>query len=112
MILPLGLGFVLFLVHLEFEQSEQLSLQVGSSYSAREDLGSLLKLHQDVELGQRGYILTGDSQFLEPYSVARPRLEQIFRKVSSAIGHGPQILTLRRLSEQKLAFVDLSLIHI
>lgn len=37
----------------------------------------MLSLLQDTEVGQRGYLLTGDEGFLEPYSLALLEIEQL-----------------------------------
>lgn len=33
-----------------------------------------VKLTVDLETGMRGYLLSGDEKFLEPYETARPRV--------------------------------------
>jgi CHASE3 domain sensor protein len=42
---------------------------------ARVELGRVLALYVDQETGQRGYILTGREEFLDPYDAAGPRIE-------------------------------------
>ncbi len=34
-----------------------------------------MTLHQDIEIGQRGYAITGDTAFLEPYRIAEAQVE-------------------------------------
>lgn len=43
---------------------------------ARVELGSLLALYVDQETAERGYILTGQREYLEPYTSAQPQIEQ------------------------------------
>lgn len=38
-----------------------------------------VKLTVDLETGMRGYLLTGDDKFLEPYETAKPRLEVVLQ---------------------------------
>ena len=44
-------------------------------------LEEILSLTKDAETGQRGYILTGESRYLEPYQAASGQLEQKVRDV-------------------------------
>jgi CHASE3 domain sensor protein len=43
---------------------------VAHSHQVLEDLGQLLSLVKDAETGQRGFVITGDDAFLEPYQQA------------------------------------------
>ncbi|HEU5037395.1 MAG TPA: SpoIIE family protein phosphatase [Nocardioides sp.] len=43
---------------------------------ARVELGAVLALYVGQETGERGYILTGDRDFLDPYDAAAPRIER------------------------------------
>ena len=69
------LGLVILLVLLGatfylFEQSRVVSEQL---IYAREERGTLFRLLlsvQDAETGQRGYLLTGEPAYLEPYNEA------------------------------------------
>ena len=49
---------------------------------ASEKLRLLLSLLKDAEIGQRGYLLTGDTAYLEPYTEAVPQLARL--------GYGPE----------------------
>jgi PAS domain S-box-containing protein len=51
-----------------------------------DDLRDLSSLMKDVENGSRGYALTGDPKFLQPYRAALPRIRTILNKVSSEAG--------------------------
>jgi methyl-accepting chemotaxis protein len=48
------------------------SSKVAHTYEVLDDLETLLSLLKDVETGQRGYLLTGNSDFLKPYREAAP----------------------------------------
>lgn len=41
----------------------------------------------DAESGQRGYLLTQDEQYLEPYHLAVQRIEMLLPKIRAAYGH-------------------------
>ena len=57
---------------------------------ARVELSTLLALYVDQETAERGYILTGRQEFLEPYAAATPAIESTLAaldgQVSSAVG--------------------------
>ncbi len=46
------------------------------TYEALDGLKDILALVQDAEAGQRGYLITGDKQYLQPYENATKRLDQ------------------------------------
>lgn len=66
---------------------------------------------QDVETGQRGYVLTGTDSYLEPYERARARLanqRQRFGELLAAsdVPHGDWLSELDRLIERRLAIAE------
>ena len=67
------------------------------SRQVMEDTQQLLSLLKDAETGQRGYLLTGDVQYLDPYNEARPKIEEGLR----ALGQSASAKTaeLKRFSE-------------
>ena len=56
---------------------------------ARVELGAVLALYVDQETAERGYILTGRPEFLEPYDAAGPQIEtmldELRRQVSGPV---------------------------
>lgn len=59
----------------EFASAGALRAAVERSYATRLQIQSLFSLLQDAETGQRGYIITGNDQFLEPYRSALTALD-------------------------------------
>ncbi|MCO8161922.1 response regulator [Pseudomonas sp. 21LCFQ010] len=58
-----------------------------------------LKLSIDMETGLRGYLLTGDAQFLDPYELARPLLKAELQGLQTLVSDNPtQLDRFRRLS--------------
>ncbi len=106
LITPIALVSVFVLVSSEFERDAELSRLVRQSIETRSDIAALLSIHQDLETGQRGYLLTGQRDFLEPYSEARSRLDGMFGKLEASAGRSAALDRLQRLSHAKLAFVD------
>jgi len=58
----------------EFAENRVLRERVNLSYQTRAQIEKVLSLHQDLETGTRGFVVTGDPQFLEPYNDARSRI--------------------------------------
>jgi PAS domain S-box-containing protein len=76
---------------------------VAAEVNLRE-LGAVLSAVQDAETGQRGYLLTGDKQYLEPYQDATDAIAghiQALRKASGP-GQASQIDALDLLISLKL----------
>lgn len=86
------------------EASDALGSQVRRAQFATETLLSHLK---DAETGQRGFLLTGNPAYLEPYDAARRRLDTDFIRLEQAplLGNGrtAAIGRMRDLATAKLA---------
>ena len=68
------------------------------------ELGNLLSATQDAETGQRGFLLTGDKRYLEPYQDAIARADASVVAIQSLTSDNPvQQLALRRLKPQLAA---------
>ncbi|MCQ6256584.1 response regulator [Pseudomonas sp. Q11] len=73
--LPLGIGAlsaVFFIVLITYLLS--VIQWVGHTDRVINNANEALKLSVDLETGIRGYLLTGDEHFLDPYEVAKPRI--------------------------------------
>ena len=105
-------AFVIFLslqVTRGFAETAALRGDVIRSFEDRAELQRLRSLHQDLEIGQRGYVLTGNPSFLAPYEAADRRINGSLDRLaahSPGGSRGPdRIAELERLSEAKRAFV-------
>jgi diguanylate cyclase (GGDEF)-like protein/PAS domain S-box-containing protein len=69
-----------------------------------------LSLLKDAETGQRGYILSGDPQFLQPYEAARRDIPPLFERLQAAVQDDTEKITrvavLERLIQNKYEFID------
>lgn len=87
-----------------FKQRVAVSDRIFRLMAASRELFSQL---QDAESGKRGYLLTGQEAYLEPYRKEVERIDENFRNLSPLAGeipNGPQRLErLRTLSDRKLA---------
>jgi sigma-B regulation protein RsbU (phosphoserine phosphatase) len=52
---------------------------------ARVEMGTILALYVDQETAERGYILTGRREFLEPYDVAAPQIDKLLDKLEGQV---------------------------
>lgn len=85
----------------EFASAGALRAAVERSYDTRLQIQSVFSLLQDAETGQRGYIITGDERFLEPYDEALTRLDAQMATLSVLFGEDEvQAVDHLRLSER------------
>ncbi len=85
-LLPLALGIlvsVAIVVYAEFSYRslEFANRQMASAVVMQSTLHETLALVIDAETGQRGYMLTGKDEYLEPYNRALLRLDEAFGRL-------------------------------
>lgn len=71
----------------EFDQAAAAREALDRSHAARADLLEVQTLAIDLETGQRGYVVTGDPEFLEPYQRARSRIRIILGRLEARSGN-------------------------
>jgi methyl-accepting chemotaxis protein len=62
---------------------------VDHTYRVRLDLAELSSVLKDAETGQRGFVITGQESYLEPYNSARDRLKSLFDEVQGLTSDDP-----------------------
>ena len=67
--------------------------QVEDTFTLQLHSRRLLGLILNMETGVRGFLLTGDDEFLQPYREAEPAVEGQLRLLSSQFGEEPQLQT-------------------
>jgi PAS domain S-box-containing protein len=90
------------------------ALQVNRDLSRESDemrqLERFVSALKDTETGQRGYLLTGDERYLEPYNVGRTEVstatERLHRLGASGDLPAGGVERLRELTERKLAELE------
>ncbi|MDI3291320.1 CHASE3 domain-containing protein [Polyangium sp. 15x6] len=112
----LALGFALPLIILgllgffSYRSTQQLldtSARVTHTHQVLTDLSEILSDLQDVETGQRGYVLTGKEEFLGPYHSGRSDVTKHLEHVKQLTSDNPlQQERIARLSEDIDAKVD------
>jgi signal transduction histidine kinase len=95
--LPLAVAFALLaalVVIAEIAQSgqKQINQRVGQSQKQQIVLAQLLEQVSQAEAGQRGYLLTGDPKYLQPYQSARDRVEPLLDQFSDLFRDNGQLL--------------------
>jgi signal transduction histidine kinase len=105
-----GLAVLVAMVALSFwmlERTRVATEDVLSSRGQRSALVDLLATVQDAETGQRGFLLTGEDRYLEPYEQALKELGPALEKLRSALAlnSDPQafLLELKPKIDAKLA---------
>jgi signal transduction histidine kinase len=117
---PLALGIILSVGILGFSEIGSRELQqVVESHSAslemQTTLYEILGIVTDSETAQRGYLLTGKAEYLEPYRQARPKIEDRFRKlVALMIREGTpaqrdQVTRISNLVGKRMGEIDATL---
>jgi len=66
------------ILYVDFQREQKRQSWVTHSYQVMVEIRGLRSTLEDAETGQRGYLLTGDETYLEPYRLA-VRIEQSFR---------------------------------
>ncbi|GGY22267.1 methyl-accepting chemotaxis protein [Paludibacterium paludis] len=63
-------------------------------------LTELMSMLKDAETGQRGYVITGASRYLQPYSDARQKLDTTILSLNGRLHSPEEQLKMKELSEQ------------
>ena len=80
---------------------------VAHTHQVRIELANLLSLLKDAETGQRGYLLTGEESYLEPYKAALVAIKATLADVKKLTGDNPneqrRLTAMTPLIDSKLA---------
>jgi len=98
-VLPLiALGLLALTVAYGFRQVQRSARRVDHSDRVIAHANNLVKLMVDEETGLRGFLLTRDTTFLEPYQKATQQLDPEFSALANLVRHDPeQTSRLQRL---------------
>ena len=109
-IVPILLAIVALWSRSEFEKNLQM---VKHTEDVLLQIEKSLSLLQGAETGQRGYLLTGDENYLLPYENAIKQIEPELDKLQALTADNPQqsilIGKLRTLAQEKLAELRLTI---
>lgn len=95
-----------------FQQSRQALGEIEDHTRTRAALSRLLVQVLDAETGSRGYLLTGDPRYLEPYNASVNEIQRNLDGLRTVYGPGAAdyttLVQLQRNVERKLGEMDLS----
>ena len=113
--LPLAVLAAVILISINeagFRLSTQAATSMEEAQATRGSVNKLLQQMLDAETGQRGYLLTGDPKYLEPYDAATTDINQTLDTLRKIYTPYPQEFVefdiLSRNVSRKLAEMDLS----
>ena len=94
-------------------RSQDAVEQLAQGLTTRSDVNKLLQSMLDAETGQRGYLLTGNETYLEPYDKAvatvQTNLDSLRMRFMDAPADMQEFALLSRQISRKLAEMELSL---
>src|SRR4051794_23399667 len=94
------------LVYRSSDRLVHLGRETDRSNKALLQLETLLSLLKDMETGQRGFLLTGDAKYLEPYNAARdevlPALQRLREGAAGDEAQRRRLDRLQKLIQEKL----------
>ncbi len=114
----LGLSMTLLLVssiasYMSIQNLIENARMVRESNRVIKDLDKVLSLIKDAETGQRGFLLTGDQRFLEPYKDSKKQLNERFASLSAEINNTPtqtaNLIKLKSSISTRLMILDQNL---
>ncbi|WP_411877572.1 CHASE3 domain-containing protein [Polaromonas sp. YR568] len=108
----LAAAFLIFINEASFRKSTEAAANIEEAQVTRGAINKLLQHMLDAETGQRGYLLTGDGRYLEPYNTALgdigsnlDALRQLFTPYPEQLA---EFALMSRHVSRKLAEMDLS----
>lgn len=89
---------------------DRLNDQVQRNHEVKEELSAVLRLVVDAETGQRGYLITDDPVYLEPYQEATSqidaRMARLDRLTKTSAPQQQKMSELRRIEKEELAVLQ------
>ncbi|MGK7903479.1 MAG: methyl-accepting chemotaxis protein [Hormoscilla sp.] len=99
-------GIATITSHFTNQTLRETSNWVEHTHGVKADLKNLEKLLVDAETGQRGFVITKEERYLEPYNRASSTLKQVFADLRSLIYDNPEqvarLSKIERLADDKL----------
>jgi len=108
----LAAAFLIFINETSFQQSTAAIESIEDAQQTHGAINQLVRQMLDAETGQRGYLLTGDARYLEPYNTATQDINQEMDALRKLFSRSQEQLEdfdlLTRHMARKLAEMDLS----
>lgn len=71
-------------------QTQKIVAQTTQTSTLQADISTVLKDLTDMETGQRGYLLTGDDSYLQPYTEANARIAADLANLRTGLAQRPE----------------------
>ncbi len=88
----LGAAILISINEASFHASTQATQNIEKAEFARHSVGQLMHTVLDAETGTRGFLLTGDEKYLQPYDSARAQLGQDLAQLRRQLTDQPEEL--------------------
>src|ERR1700754_3586033 len=75
-----AVAFIALLTYRSLQTRSNAAGRVTHTLQVMEQLQTILSLAKDAETGQRGYLLTGEEPYLEPFSNAKTQIPDEMRR--------------------------------
>jgi CheY-like chemotaxis protein/CHASE3 domain sensor protein len=105
-----AVGFIALLTARSLQTRSIAAARVTHTLQSIEQLQNILSLAKDAETGQRGFLLTGEDPYLEPFVNAKAQLPGEIGKTQELVAGDPvqvqRLKTLEQAVKDKLAELD------
>lgn len=98
----LAVALLVMMVFFAYQNIRQLienNRWVAHTHEVLTELGDTLSMMKDIETGVRGYLITEDERYLEPYGEASTRVRAQLERVRSLTADNP-------IQQRRLALVE------
>jgi CheY-like chemotaxis protein len=96
-----AVAFIALLTYRSLETRSMAAKRVTHTLQVMDQLETILSLTKDAETGQRGYLLTGEDTYLEPFSDAKLQLPDELHKAYDLVEGDPvQLQRLKNLEQE------------
>ena len=103
---------MIFINETSFQQSTEAVIAMEKAQQTRDAISGLVRQVLDAETGQRGYLLTGDARYLEPYRTAVGDITENLHLLRQIFAFQPRLIEdfdlLSRHVSRKMEEMDLS----
>ena len=103
---------MIFINETSFQQSTEAVGTMEKAQQTRNAITGLVRQVLDAETGQRGYLLTGDARYLEPYRIATGDITDNLNLLRQTFAFKPELIgdfdLLSRHVSRKMAEMDLT----
>lgn len=96
-------GVLFFINDQNFEKSSVATVQISEYTKTLSGLNKLQAQLMDAETGQRGYLLTGDEKYLQPYTGAAQRVNATLDEIHKLVSNHPEQASIYDLMARNIS---------